>query len=148
MITWQWFSFDELNNHDLYDLMALREKTFTFEQHCTEIDFDYQDQEALHLLGRDHDHLIAYLRLLPRPKDYPGAITFGRVVVPSEKRGQGYAKAMMNEVLSYLEKHYSSMPIIISAQRYLEKFYGDFGFKTLSKPYQEAGIEHVKMKKL
>jgi ElaA protein len=33
----------------------------------------------------------------------------------------------------------------ISAQQYLEKFYRDFGFVTVSQPYLEDNIPHVEM---
>ena len=33
----------------------------------------------------------------------------------------------------------------IGAQRYLERFYGEFGFATVSEPYDEDGIMHVEM---
>ncbi|MHC4998060.1 MAG: GNAT family N-acetyltransferase [Planctomycetota bacterium] len=35
----------------------------------------------------------------------------------------------------------------ISAQTYLTKFYQEFGFKSVGKPYMEDGIEHVEMLK-
>ncbi|GGK33913.1 hypothetical protein GCM10010965_28510 [Caldalkalibacillus thermarum] len=35
--------------------------------------------------------------------------------------------------------------IKIQAQHYLEKFYGEFGFKTTSDVYLEDGIPHVDM---
>src|SRR5690349_7063965 len=35
--------------------------------------------------------------------------------------------------------------IRIGAQQYLERFYGGFGFKTASAPYDEDGILHVEM---
>ena len=40
---------------------------------------------------------------------------------------------------------YPGRPIRISAQKYLEKFYGSFGFATVSEPYLEDGIPHVEM---
>jgi len=40
---------------------------------------------------------------------------------------------------------YPGRPIRISAQKYLEKFYGSFGFGTVSEPYLEDGIPHVEM---
>jgi ElaA protein len=35
--------------------------------------------------------------------------------------------------------------IKISAQIYLLRFYSNFGFKSISAPYDEDGIEHVDM---
>jgi ElaA protein len=40
---------------------------------------------------------------------------------------------------------YPGQPVRISAQQYLEKFYRDFGFATVSEPYLEDGIPHVEM---
>jgi ElaA protein len=37
------------------------------------------------------------------------------------------------------------MSIRISAQQYLEKFYSEFGFETVSDPYDEDGIPHIEM---
>ena len=33
----------------------------------------------------------------------------------------------------------------IGAQRYLDKFYGEFGFTQVSDPYDEDGIMHIEM---
>jgi ElaA protein len=52
---------------------------------------------------------------------------------------------MMEKSLEHLELSFGKGPIKISAQRYLEQFYGSLGFKTISEVYLEAGIEHIKM---
>jgi predicted GNAT family N-acyltransferase len=35
--------------------------------------------------------------------------------------------------------------LVLHAQAYLEDFYRSFGFETVSAPFDEAGIVHVKM---
>jgi ElaA protein len=51
MITWQWQSFEELDNHALYQVLALRQRVFVIEQQCIYPDLDGHDQQAMHLLG-------------------------------------------------------------------------------------------------
>jgi ElaA protein len=40
---------------------------------------------------------------------------------------------------------YPQHGIRIGAQRYLESFYADFGFRPASEPYLEDGIVHIQM---
>jgi len=147
MLTWQWRSFYELTLDELYEILALREQVFTIEQSCRACDVDFHDQHALHLLGKENNQLTAYSRLFIKSIDYPGAITIGRVLVHANARSKGFGKKMMDEILIYLKKHDHNAPIIISAQQYLEKFYIDYGFKTISKPYDDGGIPHIEMRK-
>ncbi len=56
-IHWSWHAFAELTPFQLYDALALREKAFTFEQACTEVDLDDVDQHCQHLLGYDGNTL-------------------------------------------------------------------------------------------
>ena len=51
MISWQWNTFDELGPHDLYQVLALRQRVFVIEQQCIYPDLDGHDQQAMHLLG-------------------------------------------------------------------------------------------------
>ena len=51
----------------------------------------------------------------------------------------------MAEGLRRVEALYPTHRIRIGAQQYLEKFYGSFGFETVSAPYDEDGIVHVEM---
>ena len=145
MLHWNWRSFQELSNTELYDVLALRQTVFIDEQQCRFIDIDYRDQQCMHLLGMKDNKLAAYLRVLPKNLAYPNAVSFGRVVTAPFVRGTGAGKEMMREVLTYLQTHHHTIPIIISAQMYLERFYQSFNFKTISEAYMEDGISHIKM---
>lgn len=147
MQQWEWRTFEELNNQELYDILSLRQEVFVIEQHCFYSDLDYQDQQAMHLLGINEGKLTAYLRLLPAHTPYPDAVSFGRVLTAPFARGRGLGKDLITQVLLYLDKRQNTLPIMISAQLYLERFYQSFGFETISGPYDEAGIPHIKMKK-
>ncbi len=145
MIAWHWRSFEELNKQELYDILALRQEVFVFEQRSLYIDLDYVDQKAMHLLGMQDKKLATYLRLIPADILYPGAVSFGRVVTAPFARKQGLAKMAVEKALLYLKNKDNKNPIIISAQLYLRKFYESFCFEVSSEPYDEDGIMHIKM---
>ena len=51
MTEWQWSSFADLPNADLYEWLAQRQNVFVLEQQCLYPDLDGYDQDAWHLLG-------------------------------------------------------------------------------------------------
>ena len=57
----------------------------------------------------------------------------------------GLSESLMREALVRAEKLWPGKALRIGAQRYLERFYGEFGFGTVSAPYDEDGIPHVEM---
>ncbi|MFL6710172.1 MAG: GNAT family N-acetyltransferase [Massilia sp.] len=147
-IEWQWASFNELSNHDVYAMMAARLHVFVLEQQCLWNDFDGLDQGAHHLLGWQMVDgkrvLAAYLRVLAPGAKYAEA-SIGRVLTTETARGGGAGRALVAEGLKGMARLHPGAPIKIGAQRYLERFYAGFGFKTISAPYDEDGIEHVDM---
>lgn len=138
-------SFKDLTLQELYQILQLREKVFTIEQNCHEPDLDGKDPLAWHAFLKNQETLIAYARLFTLGKYYEEGVSFGRFVVDPDWRGQGIAKHLLEEVLKFFEFHFPNVPQIISAQAYLEKFYGNYGFKRMGEPYQEGGIPHCKM---
>lgn len=147
MLQWKWCSFQDLTNQDLYSILALRQSVFIVEQQCRYIDIDGRDEKCMHLMGIQNNQLAAYLRVLPKDVAYPDAMSFGRVVTAQFARKQGLGKELIQQTLLYLNEIGNTLPVIISAQMYLEKFYQSFGFESVGKPYQEDGIPHIKMKR-
>ena len=146
--SWQWSRFSELSPADLYAVVRLREEVFIVEQQCAYPDADGRDPQAWHLLGwSDRENgktLVAYARIFePGLRYTEGSI--GRVVTAPEVRGTGLGKALMAEALRRLEGLAPGGTIKIAAQRRLEKFYLELGFRTVSAPYEEDGIIHVDM---
>ncbi|MGZ3694847.1 MAG: GNAT family N-acetyltransferase [Bdellovibrionota bacterium] len=143
-LTWQWSSFSELSNEDLYETLKLRQRVFIVEQNCAYLDCDGLDQKSFHLIGRDGRALLAYLRVLPAGLKYPEA-SLGRVVTAPEARGTGAGKALLYEALRQIDMQWGKIPLRISAQAYLQKFYEDFGFRVEGAPYLEDNIPHIEM---
>jgi len=145
---WQWSRFSELRTEDLYAVVRLREDVFIVEQQCPYHDADGRDPNAWHLLGWSDDQsarsLVAYARIFEPGVRYTEA-SIGRVVTAREVRGTGLGKVLMAEALRRLDGLAPGQTVKIAAQRRLEKFYLDLGFKTVSAPYEEDGIIHVDM---
>ncbi|GAC1416358.1 MAG: GNAT family N-acetyltransferase [Burkholderiaceae bacterium] len=147
-VAWQVRAFDALSGTELYALLALRQEVFVVEQSCIFPDIDWFDQAAVHLLGWStharQRRLAAYLRLLP-----PGVkfreCSIGRVVSAPWIRSAGVGRSLVAQGLVQADALYPGHLIRIGAQMRLERFYGGFGFETVSKPYKEDGIMHVEM---
>jgi ElaA protein len=148
MIEWQWRSFQELSNVEVYEVLAARQHVFVLEQQCFYNDFDGLDTSAHHLLGWDSVDgkrtLVAYLRCLAPGAKYT-EMSLGRVLTTQAARRTGAGRALLERGIEYAERQHPGHRIRIGAQQYLERFYQSFGFQTISAPYDEDGIMHVDM---
>lgn len=146
-VTWQCTPFAELTAGELYAVMEVRQRVFVVEQKCAYLDADGFDHLALHLLGwrstADGLILSAYARLFPPGAKYKEA-SIGRVLTRPEARGSGLGRAIMAEAIQRMDDT-EWVPIRLAAQMYLEKFYGDFGFRRVSEPFLEDDIWHIEM---
>jgi ElaA protein len=148
MIEWQWRSFQELSNVEVYEVLAARQHVFVLEQQCFYNDFDGLDTSAHHLLGwgsvDGKRTLVAYLRCLAPGAKYT-EMSLGRVLTTQAARRTGAGRALLERGIEYAERQHPGHRIRIGAQQYLERFYQSFGFQTISAPYDEDGIMHVDM---
>ncbi|MDB5754086.1 MAG: family N-acetyltransferase [Massilia sp.] len=148
MTEWQWRTFADLTNAELYEVLAQRQHVFVLEQQCLYNDFDGLDPDAHHLLGwriiDGRRQLAGYLRCLAPGAKYT-EMSLGRVLTTSAARGAGIGRELLGQGIRHAERQHPGHPIKIGAQRYLEDFYASFGFVTISAPYEEDGIMHVDM---
>lgn len=144
-IVWTWHHFEQLSNHQLYDLLKIRQDVFIVEQHCIYPDIDGLDVNCLHLLGYVREQLVAYLRLIPSDFHCSGNIALGRIVSLASLRGLGIGKKMMKQAMTYIAAYFPHQSIQLSAQFHLLNFYQNYGFNCISEPYDEDGIKHIDM---
>lgn len=146
MIRFDEHAFSALTPDALYAALALRQRVFVVEQRCVYLDADGRDAVARHLLGWERERLVAYARVLP-----PGGRfvehAIGRVVVAPEARGRGIARALMERAIASIRSTHGEVPIALSAQAHLERFYASLGFEPASDVYDEDGIAHVDMRR-
>ena len=137
-------TFQELGSDELYKLLQLRSQIFVVEQECVFLDLADKDQAAVHVLGWEGNELAAYARVFG-PGDYFKDASIGRVAVQEGFRGTGLGIQIMKEAIQAVKHRYGPVNIVLSAQKYLEKFYTDLGFLTEGKEYLEDGIPHIRM---
>jgi len=151
-IVWHCRPWAELDREQLYGLLRLRAEVFVVEQDCPYQDLDGKDRQGLHLWA-EHRHAplaaggeaLAITRLLPAGVSYDGEVSIGRVVTSPAARRTGLGKELMSRSLEALADHWPGVPIRLSAQCYLERFYADFGFEPVGESYLEDGIPHIAM---
>jgi len=141
-----WFCkrFSELTTKEFHDVIQLREEVFVVEQDCPYLDVDGKDIDALHVFGTSGEQVIATARILPQGISYD-EVSIGRVVVSPNARGKGIGVELMKEVMYQIEKRFGAIPVRISAQTYLLKYYAEFGFQQEGEPYLEDNIPHIQM---
>lgn len=145
-IKWIIDRYEDLNIQKLYNILYLRSHVFVLEQVCPYLDPDFKDQKAIHLQGYLNDKLVAYCRLFDKG-DYFENASIGRVVVDQNYRKFGFGDQLMSKAIETQDAYIGESVITISAQQYLEKFYQKHGFVTISKPYLEDDIPHVRMER-
>lgn len=145
MVDWRYRPWAEVTRDELYELLITRARVFVVEQTCPYLDADGYDREAWHLWTAAPDGaVLACLRVLPAGAKYAEP-SLGRIVTAPEARGTGLGRALVAEGLRRLAGSCGDVPVRIGAQKYLEKFYGDFGFRRASEDYVEDGIPHLEM---
>ena len=141
---WFYKTYDDLTKNELYSLLRLRAEVFVVEQDCPYQDVDNKDQKAIHVFAKENNEVIAYTRVF-NAGDYFQEAAIGRVVTKSSYRGTGLGQKLMQQTVNYLKKEDFPLPIRISAQTYLIKFYEKFGFNKIGIEYKEDGIPHIGM---
>ncbi|MEO8946157.1 MAG: GNAT family N-acetyltransferase [Gemmatimonadaceae bacterium] len=142
---WELVHFDDLKPRHLYDILALRNAVFIVEQQCAYQDCDGVDRVSHHLWTRGADDaMAAYLRVIPPSVSY-GEASIGRIITSLAARRRGLGRALVREGIVRVEELYGPVPIRIGAQRYLLRFYEQFGFASTGREYDEDGIPHTEM---
>jgi ElaA protein len=148
MIEWQWKSFEELSQFDLYEVIGLRENVFVVEQKVIYQDADGYDQAGHHLLGwkkiEGESRLVAYLRVIPPGVKFAER-SIGRVITAPSIRGTGVGIELVQLGLEKIREHWGDSPVRICAQAHLQDFYGKFGFRSEGSEYSEFGTPHIEM---
>jgi ElaA protein len=139
-LTWHERHFEGLTVHQLYAILALRQRVFVVEQDCAYLDADGADHASRHLWAERSGEIVAYARIVPAGLKFD-EVAIGRVITAPETRGTGLGRELMKRAIASC----GNVPIRIGAQAHLEKFYGELGFVRASDLYDEDGIPHIEM---
>jgi ElaA protein len=143
-IIWKIKTFDEFTVPELYNVLKARIDVFVVEQNCPYPDLDDYDQKAVHIWAEENGEVLANCRIFDKGIKYPEA-SIGRVLTTEKARGKRLGKQLIQYALDAIEARFHTSEVRISAQDYLLKFYGEFGFKDTGKKYLEDDIPHTEM---
>jgi predicted GNAT family N-acyltransferase len=122
---------------DNASIRRIREAVFIAEQSVPpELEWDAEDNDAIHFLALEGDFPIGTARLLP-----DGEI--GRLSVLKDWRGMKVGDALLKAVIDEAERR--DLKQKLSAQVQATGFYERFGFTVVSDEFLEAGLPHVDM---
>ncbi|MBX3014994.1 MAG: GNAT family N-acetyltransferase [Caldilineaceae bacterium] len=106
----------------------IRRTVFVDEQGIpAELEYDAEDERAVHVLAYKAERPIATGRLLV---ETPEVGTLGRIAVLPSERGQGIGA----QIVRALESHARAAGLhrlVLHPHAYLEKFYTDLGYQTI-----------------
>ncbi|MGI8801412.1 MAG: GNAT family N-acetyltransferase [Solirubrobacteraceae bacterium] len=104
---------------------------------------DGRDGEALHLGLFEGGALVGTCRLLEVHFSEP---IVQRVAVRADRRGRGFGRALIERALVEARRG-GAAALTLHAQLESEGFYRGQGFTREGRPFVEAGIEHVAMRR-
>ncbi len=137
--------FDELTNKELYEILQMRSKIFVVEQNCPYLDADGVDLNSYHVMLRDGEELVAYLRVIDKGARLE-EVSIGRVITLKTRRREGLGSIIMREGIRVAKEKFGAKKIKIGAQEYAVPFYEGVGFKVLPNGnYIEDNQPHVYM---
>ena len=133
-------TFEQLTTKELFNIYKLRVDTFVVEQQCPYHEIDDIDLIAHHIYLQQNTEMLAYCRLYKQND----ACHIGRVIAATKRKG--YGTQIMKTVIKFASNILHVQSINIEAQTYAQQFYEKLGFITTSEPFDEDGIQHIKMK--
>ncbi len=143
-IVWKIKTFEEFTVPELYNVLKARINVFVVEQNCPYPDLDDYDQKAVHIWAEQDGEVLANCRIFDKGIKYQEA-SIGRVLTTEKARGKNLGKQLIAYALETIEARFHTSEVRISAQDYLLKFYGEFGFENTGKKYLEDDIPHTEM---
>lgn len=121
-------------------LSAIRRAVFIEEQQVPEeLEWDGEDEAALHVLVEENGQPIACARML-----VDGHI--GRMAVLKDYRSRGAGRLMLKTLLMEAEKLKRGR-VYLNAQSQAAGFYAQYGFNQVGGEFPDANIPHIRMEK-
>lgn len=136
---------------ELFQALAIREVVFIEEQAVPEgIERDAEDARAYHVLAIQGGHAIGTGRLVTLPETPANEsgtwVQIGRMAVLKAHR-KAKVGTLLLTALEDEARRRGVTGIILHAQLYALEFYKKHGYEPLGAVFQEAGMDHLEMRK-
>jgi predicted GNAT family N-acyltransferase len=133
-----------ISDKQLEDAFQVRTRVFVEEQRVPkELEIDEYENVSEHFVIYIEDQAVGAGRLRPL-SEHEAKIE--RICIDQSQRGKGLGVLIMREVENTAQQK-GITTLLLHSQDHAESFYSNLGYKTISEPFDEAGIIHVKMKK-
>lgn len=139
---WQVKSWAELTPAEIYAILDLRVSTFVVEQQRIYHEIDQNDLKALHVFLRRDNQVLAYARIFLTATDQ---VTFGRVVIVKQARGEGLGAELLTQIMDIIKKHFPGKTVEIESQAQVQGFYKRVGFQAVGAEFIFESTPHIKM---
>lgn len=122
---------------------VVREQVFVREQSVPRrIEYDSHDHEAVHVLAFAAETPVGTARIRTPT---PTTAKFERLAVRPSYRNQGIGSRIFDE-LETIAREWDCTTAQFHAQCRLQSFYERRGYEAVGAPFDEAGIQHIKMR--
>lgn len=135
---------------DWQHVRAIRQLVFVEEQACAPED-EWDRYDVPEARGRTVHHLVGMVAGVPaaaarwRPiGNEQTTAKLERFAVLPAFRGRGFGRQMIEHAMAEAQAA-GCERLVLHAQAYLVDLYRQLGFEAVGEPFDEAGIEHVKM---
>lgn len=129
-----------------FDALKIRNAVFIREQGISaklEIENPMREAKAVHFVLYADDKAIATTRLM---NEDSGDHLIQRMAVLKDFRGQGFASQLLEHIINFAREH--EIPeLILHSQFSARGLYEKFDFIAQGDSFEEAGIEHIEMRK-
>lgn len=133
----------EAAEHEIAEVLALRFAVFCEEQGVPrELEHDAHDATALHIVIERDGVIVGTCRLVGGPE----VVRLGRMAVARTHRGAGLGGLLLSHAHSLAEAT-GAREIELHAQIAVRGFYERAGYDGEGEAFEEAGIEHVRMRR-
>jgi putative N-acetyltransferase (TIGR04045 family) len=131
------------DSREIAAALALREEVFCVEQGVPlDADRDGLDDQAIHVVAvEEHGALAGTCRVV---LEGPGSARFGRLCVRRDARGLGLAAALLAEAERQATAA-GARRMVLHAQTSALSLYRRAGYEGEGEPFDEEGIEHLRM---
>jgi predicted GNAT family N-acyltransferase len=132
------------NDEEAAGGFEVRRRVFIEEQGIAEgLVFDERDAEALHVVVKDRDSVVATARVrFPAPK----RAKLERMAVLRPFRGRGIGKGIISFLDGELGDSHAE-EVVLHSQYDAVEFYKSCGFEQMGDPFWEAGVKHLRMER-
>ena len=132
---------------DWPEITALRHRVFVEEQGVpVEVERDDRDATAVHALSRDGSGTVVATGRLLLDAAGTGRAVIGRMAADPAVRGRGHGGAVLH-ALQLAAAARGQTAVELHAQLTARRFYERAGYVAVGRPYEEAGIAHVTMRR-